>query len=84
LSPALRGHSLPERTYSYGGYADSFFIRSDQWALWGENRPGRFRLFDVRRDPAHNHNVASRHPDVVNELYGTVVARAHGRLPFYG
>jgi arylsulfatase A-like enzyme len=84
LSLPMRGHKLPERTYAYGGYANSFYIRSHNWALWGENRPGRFRLFDIRRDPGYNVNVASRHPDLVRKLYGTLLARGHGRLPFYG
>ena len=84
LSLPMRGHKLPDRDYSYGGYADSFFIRSHHWALWGDNRPGRFRLFDLERDPGHNVNVAHRHPGIVDKLYGTILARAHGRLPFYG
>ena len=84
LSLPFRGHKLPERHYAYGGYANSFYIRSHSWALWGENSPGRFRLFDLGRDPGYMHNVAHRHPDLVRKLYGTVVSRAHGRLPFYG
>jgi hypothetical protein len=84
LSRPFRGRKLPERDYAYGGYADSFFIRSHHWAMWGSNKPGRFRLFDLRRDPGQFDNVADRHPDVVNRLYGHVVARAGGRLPFYG
>jgi arylsulfatase A-like enzyme len=84
LSLPLRGHKLPERDYTYGGYADSFYIRSHHWALWGDNRPGRFRLFDLKRDPGHNVNVAERHPGMVDKLYGTILSRARGRLPFYG
>ena len=84
LSRPFRGRKLPERDYAYGGYADSFFIRSHHWAMWGSNRPGRFRLFDLGRDPGQFDNVADRHPDVVNQLYGHVVARAGGGLPFYG
>jgi arylsulfatase A-like enzyme len=84
LSRLFRGHRLPERDYAYGGYSDSFYIRSHQWAMWGDNRPGRFRLFDVQRDPGQFDNVADRHPGTVDRLYGHVVARAGGRLPWYG
>ena len=84
LSRPFRGHRLPERDYAYGGYSDSFYIRSDRWAMWGDNRPGRFRLFDLQRDPGQFDNVADRHPGTVDRLYGHVVARSGGRLPWYG
>jgi arylsulfatase A-like enzyme len=84
LSRAFRGRRLPKRPYAWGGYGDSFYIRSERWALWAYNRPGGFKLFDLQRDPGHNHNVTSRYPGVVQELYGKVLARAGGRLPYYG
>jgi arylsulfatase A-like enzyme len=84
LSRPMRGRRLPERGYAWGGYSDSFFIRSRSWMLWGYNKPGNFKLFDLRRDPGQFHNVAARHPDIVRALYGKVVARAGGRLPWYG
>ena len=84
LSRAFRGRRLPKRPYAWGGYGDSFYIRSERWALWAYNRPSGFKLFDLQRDPGHNHNVASQYPGVVQELYGKVLARAGGRLPYYG
>ena len=62
LSRPFRGRKLPERDYAWGGYSDSFFIRSRRWMLWGYNRPGNFKLFDLRRDPGMNHNVAAPQP----------------------
>ncbi len=84
LSRAFEDRPLPERPYAWGGYSDSFFIRNERWALWAYNRPSNFRLFDLKADPGQNNNVAERHPAVVRELYGKVLARAGGRLPFYG
>ena len=84
LSRAFRGRKLPERDYAWGGYSDSFFIRSRRWMLWGYNRPGNFRLFDLRRDPGMNHNVAGSNPGKVHELLGKLIDRAGGRLPWYG
>jgi arylsulfatase A-like enzyme len=84
LSRPFRGRKLPERDFAWGGYSDSFYIRSRHWMLWGFNRPGNFRLFDLRSDPGMNHNVAARHPGMVDLLYGKVLARAGGRLPWYG
>jgi arylsulfatase A-like enzyme len=83
LSRPLRGRRLPKRPYAYGGYSNEFYIRSDRWAMWANNRPGRFHLHDLRRDPGEYHNVAADHPQVVRELYEKVRARAGGRLPYY-
>ncbi|MGH2824131.1 MAG: hypothetical protein ACRDLY_14125, partial [Thermoleophilaceae bacterium] len=58
-------------------------IRTDRWAMWGSNRPGRFHLFDLRGDPGEFDNVAGRHPQLVGELYATVRERTGGRLPYY-
>jgi arylsulfatase A-like enzyme len=84
LSRVFHGRKLPERHYAWGGYSDSFFIRSREWMLWGYNRPGNFKLFDLRRDPGMNHDVADSHPGTVGSLYGKVLDRAGGRLPWYG
>jgi hypothetical protein len=83
LSLPMRGHKLPTRDYAYGGYANSFHVRTHRYALWGENRPGRFRLFDTERDPSYNHNLAPHNPGLVGSLYGHMAGQT-GRPPFYG
>jgi arylsulfatase A-like enzyme len=83
LSAPFRGHRLPARPYAYGGYTDTFFIRSHRWAMWALNNGTRFHLYDLKHDPGQFNNVAGRYPGLVNELHGRVVARA-GRLPYYG
>jgi arylsulfatase A-like enzyme len=84
LSPLLRRGRMPERRHSLGGYSDSFFIRSDDWALFAENRGAGFRLFDLRRDPAETADVAAAHPGVVQRLHGRVLRESGGPLPWYG
>jgi len=83
LARLFAGKPLPERPYAYGGYRDSFYIRSRHWALTGLNRPSGLRLYDLDRDPGEHHNVAGRHPRKARELYSEVLGRAGGRLPFY-
>jgi len=83
LSPLFSDGALPKRDYAYGGYGNSFYIRTRQWALWARNKPARFHLFDRRRDLGENTDVAHRHPGVVRHLYGIVRKRAGGRLPYY-
>jgi arylsulfatase A-like enzyme len=84
LEPLLDGRSGPKREHTIGGYSDSFFIRNDDWALHGLNRPGGFRLYDLRHDPEERNNVASEHPELVRSLHRHVVETLGGRLPFYG
>jgi arylsulfatase A-like enzyme len=83
LSLPLRGERLPQRTYAFGGYSNEFYIRTDRWAMWADNRPARFHLYELRRDPGEYTNVARRHSRLVRELYATVRERAGGRLPYY-
>jgi arylsulfatase A-like enzyme len=83
LSRALRGRPLPKRPYAFGGYTNEFFIRTDRWAMWADNRPSHFQLFDLRNDQGEYHNVAREHPRLIRELYATVRDRAGGSLPFY-
>ncbi len=82
LSRVFRGR-LPDRDFVFGGYSNNFYIRSDRWLLIGRNDGGSFKLYDLERDPAESRNVAGAYPGKVRELYGIVLARAGGRLPFY-
>jgi arylsulfatase A-like enzyme len=82
MSPLLDGRRLPKREYAIGGYRNSFYIRTRRWTLFGHNRGANFHLYDKRRDPGENRNVAHRHRRVVRELYG-VVRKRFGRLPYY-
>jgi arylsulfatase A-like enzyme len=83
LSTLFDGVKPPKRDYAFGGYGNSFFIRTRRWAMWARNKPTRFHLFDKRKDPSEGTNVAHQHPGVVRELYGIVRKRAGGRLPYY-
>ena len=85
LSPLLRG-AQPRRArpFWYGGYANHFYVRDDDWAMIaGGNDRGRM-LFDLRADPGERRDVAARHRDVLDTLYRAVLRDAGGTsLPFY-
>jgi arylsulfatase A-like enzyme len=83
LSRPLRGQKLPKRPYAYGGYSNSFFVRTDRWAMWADNRPKNFQLYDLRKDPGEFDNVARDHPKLLRELYAVVRNRSGGPLPYY-
>jgi arylsulfatase A-like enzyme len=83
LSRLFEGRSPPTRGYTYGGYSNSHFLRSERWAYMSDNRLESPRLFDLNHDPGELTNVAARHPDVVAELADTVLRHAGDPLPFY-
>jgi arylsulfatase A-like enzyme len=83
LSPLFRGRRPSKRSYAYGGYTNGFYIRTDRWALIGNNPGQRLRLYDLSRDPRELRNVASTHPGKARQLYRVVRRRSGGRLPYY-
>jgi arylsulfatase A-like enzyme len=84
LAPLLRGKRPRERRpMAYGGYANWHFARTDRWAYVAANSGKGRRLYDVRRDPGERHNLARRHPHVIDELEERVREHAGGRLPVY-
>jgi arylsulfatase A-like enzyme len=83
LSSLFAGGPPPSRPYSYGGYSNSFYLRTPEWAMSGVNRPSDFQLYDLEADTGETNNLAQRNPDKTGELYGVVTRRAGGRLPYY-
>ncbi len=83
LSPLFRRRKPSGRSYAYGGYTNGFYIRTDSWALFGDNRGRALHLYDISRDPRESRNVASTNPGKARELLRVVRRRAGGRLPYY-
>jgi len=79
--PALKGAGL--REYSSTVWGTVTTVVTDDWwynsNLWGEGR----RLFDMKTDPRHTHNLAQSSPEVCEELLARVINQAGGldRLP---
>jgi arylsulfatase A-like enzyme len=84
LAPLLRGKRPRERRpMALGGYANWHYARTDRWAFVAANTGRGRRLYDVRRDPDERHNVARRHPKLIDELERRVRREAGDRLPVY-
>jgi len=84
LAPLLRAKRPRERrSMAYGGYANWHYARTDRWAYVAANTGKGRRLYDLRRDPGERHNLARRHPHVIDELEERVREHAGGRLPVY-
>lgn len=84
LSAIARGRPLPRREVAYGGFANSFYLRSREWVYLGRNDGTSRRLFHLTSDPAATRDVAAEHPDVVARLHRKLLDLADGELPFYG
>jgi arylsulfatase A-like enzyme len=83
LSRIFGGRNPPRRAFAYGGYRNSHYLRNDRWTFFADNRMQYPRLYDRRKDPAEQHDLARRHPQLVRELHAKVLEQAGGRLPFY-
>jgi len=82
LSRLFRGRPPPERDYAWGGYGNSFYVKTDRWSMFGDNRGGGFHLYNPRRDHHEFRDLAPSHPGKARELYGAVRRRS-GRLPYF-
>jgi arylsulfatase A-like enzyme len=82
LSRFFEGSRPPRRPYAFGGYGNSYFVRTDRWAMYGPNGGGAFHLYDRDRDPGEGRDVSGSHPGKAGQLYGVVRRRA-GRLPTF-
>jgi arylsulfatase A-like enzyme len=83
LSRFFEGRRPPPRPYAFGGYGNSFFVRTERWAMFGTNRGRGLHLYDRRRDVAETRDVAGAHPGKAAELDAAVRRRAGRRLPTY-
>lgn len=86
LSPLLAGGAPHEaRPFCYGGYANHFYYRDDDWAFIADARDRGRQLFDLASDPGELRSVASAHPAVLAAIYKRVLQAAHlSRLPYFG
>jgi arylsulfatase A-like enzyme len=84
LAPLLIGQApRARRPMAYGGYGNWHFARTNRWTFVGANTGRGRRLYDVRTDPQEMTNVATRHPDVLDEFVERVRRQAGGPLPSY-
>jgi arylsulfatase A-like enzyme len=83
LSRFFEGRRPAPRPYAFGGYGNSFFVRTDGWAMFGANGGDGLHLYDRQRDAQETRNLAAANPRKAAELYGVVRRRAGRPLPTY-
>jgi hypothetical protein len=65
------------------GIDEYVWCRSDDYVYMARGDGGDARLFDMRRDPAQQHDVVKSQPDMARRMHGQVLADAGGVLPDY-
>ncbi len=71
------------REHAWGGYGNSFYVRTDRWALFGENQGRGLHLYDTPKDPGETRNLAAARSAEAAQLARLVRRRAGGALPSY-
>ena len=57
-----------------GALADGYYVRTDRWHFLWYRDTDEFALFDVRRDPRSNHDLAADFPNLVGQFKGQIEA----------
>lgn len=71
LKPLLLGKRLPKRQYLYWELHEQYFqqaIRAGDWKLLRPSINEPYELYNLKSDPAEQHNVAAQQPAVVQRL----------------
>jgi arylsulfatase A-like enzyme len=84
LTVMFDGADPPERQYWTTAYADHVAAGDGRWLLIADNQGEEKRLFDTEDDPDEETDVAGDNPDVVDRLWGNIVADAGGTMPVFG
>lgn len=84
LGVVAEGGKPPERSVFTASYDDSVVAGDGRWLLLADNLGIEKRLYDTRRDPGEQVDVASRRPGAVRRLWNAVLEDAGGTLPRFG
>lgn len=84
LGVVADGGKPPERSVFTASYDDSVVAGDGRWLLLADNLGIEKRLYDTRRDPGEQVDVASRRPGAVRRLWNAVLEDAGGTLPRFG
>ncbi|MEJ7826523.1 MAG: sulfatase [Solirubrobacteraceae bacterium] len=83
LSVLFDGKEPPARDIWTTAYADFVAAGDGRYVLIADNQGKSRQLYDRRTDPAEENDVAQGNRDVVDRLWGAVVAQAGGTMPVF-
>ncbi len=68
LAPVFIGDTLSQHQYMFWEHEGNQAVRKGNWKAVKSNKMSAWELFDLSADKAEEHNLASRYPDVLNDL----------------
>jgi arylsulfatase A-like enzyme len=84
LSVIFDGAEPGERSHFTAGYHNFVWARDREYAMFSRQDRESPRLYDLRRDPEMQQDIAAGQPDVVRRMFDTyVLGDAGGTLPDY-
>jgi arylsulfatase A-like enzyme len=84
LSVLFDGEEPGERSHFTAGYHNFVWARDGEYAMISRRDRQNPRLYDLRRDPDMQQDIAAGHPDVVSRMFDEyVLGDAGGSLPDY-
>ena len=84
LTVMFEGADPPERDHWTTAYSANVAAGDGRWLLIADNQGKERRLYDTEADPGEEKDVAGDNPDVVDRLWGYVLADAGGTMPVFG
>jgi arylsulfatase A-like enzyme len=84
LSVLFEGEEPGERSHFTAGYHNFVWARDREYAMFSRQDRESPRLYDLRRDPEMQQDIAAGQPDVVKRMFDKyVLGDAGGTLPDY-
>ena len=94
LTPALIKKSFERNKpmiWEFHGYGGQLAVIDFPWKVVRQKakskKPGKWQLYNIRKDPAEGNDLAQQHPEIVNRLEGAFkndrTPNARAKLPLY-
>jgi len=83
LWPLISGDSGNPRSYVTSGHSNAAWYRDEEYVLlctWQGENP---ELYDLRKDPRQQNNIADSNKALVKKLFSRIIADAGGPFPDY-
>jgi len=79
----VTGEKIDRRRYMTCRFGNMVWCRDENYAFFSDLDGQQAKLFDLRRDPKQNINIADENPDICSRMYKRILNDADGPLPHY-
>ncbi len=81
LWPVAMGKENSKRDHVSTIFKDYLWTANDSWALITRNNKTEMELYDIKKDPEYLKDVSADHPEVVEQMWKTLLEDAGGDIP---